>query len=402
MTQLPAKKLMCASAVALLASMPAIAQQRMPTDLTLPAASASVPQAEVPSVTTLPDIKPHWVLSNRGGGMDGTRIFDADTGKMVGMVNMYGQDSFAFDPLGKNFYVAQTLWSKVDRGTRQDNLLVYDAKTLKLTAEIPMQNRMLIGNHLNNLVITADGKRALIYNMQPSSSVHVIDLVKMKYDQKIELPGCATMFANMQNGFSALCSNGSLVTVALDGKKPVLTRSASFFNAVEDPIFDNSLSNPKTGEVTFLSYSGLITSVQLGATPTIGEPWSLQVAASMRKQVYTPMDVNWVPGGRQPLAIHHATGRAYVLMHKGEYWSMYEAAEEVWVIDLKAKKLVKRFGLPDDIRGHAVNVAVSQDADPLVYMSDGGGHVWVLDKETLEKKRTIDRAGGGILYVPQP
>ena len=46
----------------------------------------------------------------------------------------------------------------------------------------------------------------------------------------------------------------------------------------------------------------------------------------MRKGTYTPMDVNWMPGGRQPIAVHHATGRIYVLMHMGEYWSEYEPA----------------------------------------------------------------------------
>jgi methylamine dehydrogenase heavy chain len=102
-----------------------------------PTGAVTIPQAEIPSVGTLDPVQPHWVFVNRGGGADGTRIFDGDTGKMKGMVNMYGQDSFAFDPLGKNFYVAQTIWSKLDRGTRQDMLLAYDVRTLKL-AEVPI------------------------------------------------------------------------------------------------------------------------------------------------------------------------------------------------------------------------------------------------------------------------
>ncbi len=256
-----AKIVLRASAVALIGVPALLASawaQPQPTNLTSPAASASIPQAEVPGVGTLPDVKPHWVFVNRGGGMDGTRIFDGDTGKMQGLVNMYGQDSFAFDPLGKNFYVAQTLWSKVDRGVRQDMLLAYDVKTLKLTAEVPVPGRMLIGSRIHNLVITNDGKRALIYNMQPSSSVNVVDLDKKKMEQKIELPGCATLLTDPSGNFSALCSNGTLATVSMAGK-PEITRSAPFFNAVEDPIFDTSVIDPKSGKATFLSYSGLIT-----------------------------------------------------------------------------------------------------------------------------------------------
>jgi methylamine dehydrogenase heavy chain len=367
-----------------------------------PTGAVTIPQAEIPSVGTLGPVQPHWVFVNRGGGADGTRIFDGDTGKMKGMVNMYGQDSFAFDPLGNNFYVAQTIWSKLDRGARQDNLLAYDVHSLKLVAEVPIPGRMLIGNRTHNLVITADGKRALIYNMQPSSSVNVVDLEKKAFEQKIELPGCATMFTNTINGFSALCSNGTMATVAMNGAKPTITRSAPFFSATEDPIFDTSIIDPKTGKATMLSYSGLITPVTLGATPQIGQSWSIQQAAFMRKGTYTPMDVNWMPGGRQPIAVHHASGRIYVLMHMGEYWSEYEPAQEIWILDANTRKLIGRHALASELKDKLVNIAVSQDSNFQVYASDGGGNTYVLDSQTLEKKQKMENSGGGILYTVQP
>jgi methylamine dehydrogenase heavy chain len=367
-----------------------------------PTGAVTIPQAEVPSVSTLAPVQPHWIFVNRGGGADGTRIFDGDTGKMKGMVNMYGQDSFAFDPLGKNFYVAQTIWSKLDRGTRQDMLLAYDVTSLKLTAEVPIPGRMLIGNRTHNLVITSDGKKALIYNMQPSSSVNVVDLDKRAFERKIELPGCATMLTNTINGFSALCSNGTMATVTMDGPKPSITRSAPFFSATEDPIFDTSILDPKTGKATLLSYSGLITPVTLGAAPQIGAAWSIQQAAFMRKGTYTPMDVNWMPGGRQPIAVHHASGRIYVLMHMGEYWSEYESAQEIWVLDGNTHKLIGRHALSGELKDKLANIAVSQDNDPQVYVSDGGGNTYVLDSQTLEKKQKMESSGGGILYAVQP
>jgi methylamine dehydrogenase heavy chain len=373
-----------------------------PIEHVSPTGAVTIPQAEIPSVGTLGELQPHWVFVNRGNGQDGTRIFDGDTGKMKGMVNMYGQDSFAFDPLGRNFYVAQTIWSKLDRGTRQDQLLAYDVHSLKLAAEITIPGRMLIGNRTHNLVLTADGKKALIYNMSPSSSVNVVDVEKNTFERKIELPGCATLLTNTINGFSALCSNGTLATVAMTGDKPAITRSKPFFSATEDPIFDTSVIDPRTGKVTFLSYSGLITPAELGADPKIGTPWSLQQAAFMRKGNYTPMDVNWMPGGRQPIAVHHASGRIYVLMHMGEYWSEYEPAGEIWVLDGNSHKLIGRHALPGDLKDKLVNIAISQDADPLVFASDGSGNTYVLDAQTLEKKRMMDNSGGGILYTVQP
>jgi methylamine dehydrogenase heavy chain len=404
---LSAKTVFQVAALAALASLaPAIVQAQTngiasPIQKISPTGAVTIPQAEVPSVGTLDPVQPHWVFVNRGNGQDGTRIFDGDTGKMKGMINMYGQDSFSFDPLGRNFYVAQTIWSKLDRGIRQDMLLVYDVRSLKLTSEIAIPGRMLIGNRTHNLVITSDGKKALIYNMQPSSSVNVVDLDKRAFEKKIELPGCATMLTNTINGFSALCSNGTLATVVMDGEKPVITRSAPFFSATEDPIFDTSIVDAKAGKATLLSYSGLITPVTLGAAPKIGASWSIQQAAGMRKGSYTPFDVNWMPGGRQPIAIHHASGRIYVLMHMGEYWSEYESAQEIWVLDANSHKLIGRHALTGDLKDKLSNIAVSQDSDPQVYASDGNGNTFVLDAQTLEKKRSMDNSGGGILYTVQ-
>src|SRR5258708_5721724 len=404
---LSAKTVFQVTALAVLAtSSQALAQAQTngiasPLQHVSPTGAVTIPQAEVPSVSTLDTVQPHWVFVNRGNGQDGTRIFDGDTGKMKGMVNMYGQDSFAFDPLGKNFYVAQTIWSKLDRGPRQDMLLAYDVKSLKLVAEIAVPGRMLIGNRTHNLVITADGKKALIYNMQPSSSVNVVDLEKGAFERKVELPGCATMLTNTVNGFSALCSNGTMATVAMDGAAPSITRSAPFFSATEDPIFDTSILDPKTGKATLLSYSGLITPVTLGAAPKIGAAWSLQQAAFMRKGTYTPMDVNWMPGGRQPIAVHHASGRIYVLMHMGEYWSEYEPAQEIWVLDGNSHKLIGRPALTGELKDKLANIAVSQDGEPQVYASDGNGNTFVLDAQTLEKKQKMESSGGGILYTVQ-
>src|ERR1700739_2900001 len=134
-----ARTVFCAAALAAFAASPALAQNGIasPIDKISPTGAVTIPQLEVPSVGTLGSVQPHWVFVNRGNGQDGTRIFDGDTGRMVGMVNMYGQDSFSFDPLGRNFYVAQTIWSKLDRGSRQDMLLVYDVRSLKLVSEIP-------------------------------------------------------------------------------------------------------------------------------------------------------------------------------------------------------------------------------------------------------------------------
>src|SRR5476649_3083333 len=95
---LSAKTIFQVAALAVLASAPqGMAQTQTngipsPLQHVSPTGAVTIPQAEVPSVGVLPPVQPHWVFVNRGGGVDGTRIFDGDTGKMKGMVNMYGQD----------------------------------------------------------------------------------------------------------------------------------------------------------------------------------------------------------------------------------------------------------------------------------------------------------------------
>jgi hypothetical protein len=86
----------------------------------------------------------------------------------------------------------------------------------------------------------------------------------------------------------------------------------------------------------------------------------------------------------------------------GEYWSEYEPAQEIWVLDANTHRLIGRHALPDGIKDKLVNIAVSQDANPQVYASDGSGNTYVLDAQTLQKIRSMDNSGGGILYTVQP
>ena len=109
-----------------------------------------------------------------------------------------------------------------------------------------------------------------------------------------------------------------------------------------------------------------------------------------------------MPGGRQPIAVHFASGRIYVLMHMGEYWSEYEPAEEIWVLDANTHRLIGRHALPDSLRASCSispsarmpirsSMPATAPATPMCWMP-----------QTLEKDRSMDNSGGGILYTVQP
>ena len=354
------------------------------------------PQAEQSDVRTLDMPKPSWMFIHRGFVLPGVAIYDTATGKMLGIVETSLIADLALDPAGKYYYVSETMWTHGWRGTRQDMVSVYDSTGLKLQSEIAMPGRILIGGRKNNFVVSDDGKTAFVYNLSPASSVNVIDLAKRKLQRTIELPGCASLIPNPGIGFSALCSDGSMATVSIAGPKPAITRSAPFFSATGDPIFDNFAYDKAKSQAVFLTYTGLIYTAKMGDKPTVSEPFSIQAAAGVAPGETKPLIPNWYPGGGQPLALHRASGHLFVLMHMGEYWSHKAPGDEIWEVDLAAKKVVKRVALEEP----ASAIEVTQEAEPKIIVSGEKGTVHILDAKSWAEKFKIEKAGGGVITVP--
>ena len=361
------------------------------------AQSADTLKPEEPFTQKLLPPQPQWAYVRGGFGAGGVRIFDGATGKMRGTIETAQFADVAIDPAGKFYYVSETMWSKGNRGTRQDMISVYDTIENKLQTEITLPGRIIIGGQKNNFILSDDGAWAFVYNYDPASSVVVVDLAKRKFAKSIELPGCASLMPNPV-GFSALCSDGSIATVAVAGAKPKITRTKPFFSATGDPIYDNFAYDKVKKQATFITYSGLIYQATMGAEPQVSEPFSIQEAAGVRKGDMKPLDVNWLPGGRELMAVHKPSGHLYVLMHMGEVWTQKEAGEEIWDVDLAAKKVVKRRPLKAE---GVTNIEVTQDASPLLFFNDKEGNVHVLDAKTMEEKRKIDKAGPGMILTAE-
>lgn len=371
---------------------------------TIPAGAAPaadpnpVTETETSDVMTIDPPKLGWFYVDGGWDMGGTSIFDSESGKMKGMVETRRLADFALDPAGKYYYVAETIWSKIDRGVRQDMVSVYDTREMKLTTEIPIPGRILIGARKNNFVVSDDGKWGFVYNLDPASSVNVVDLVKRKFYKNIELPGCASMMPNPGVGFSALCSDGSLATVKIAGGTPQITRTPPFFSATDDPIFDNYAYDAVKKEAVFLTYTGLIYTAKIGAEPAVAKPFSIQAAAGIRPGETKPLELNWLPGGRQPMALHRPSGHLFVLMHMGEYWSHKASGTEIWEVDLAAQKVVKRLPLKQPLN----NLEITQTDKPMIFANDEEKKGFVIDVSTGEQKHEIENAGAGVITVMNP
>jgi len=367
------------------------------------AGTASVAPEES-SVATLAAPKPSWIFLQRGFVLPGTAIYDTATGKYLAQIETPILGDLAIDPEGKHYYVAETDWSRRLHGTREDYVSVYDASTLKLEGDIDIPGRILVGGREHNFILSDDGKTGYVYDFSPISSVNVIDLVKRKFVRNFELPGCADLIVNPGVGLAALCSDGTLASINLAGGKTDITRSEPFFSATGDPIFDNVEYDKTKGTVVMVSYTGLVYTATLGAKPIVSAPYSIQEAAGLRKGETRPDDLNWYPGGGQPIALNRVTGHLYVLMHPGEYWTHKDGATEIWDLDLASHKVVKR--LP--VEGLPTVVNVTQEAAPKLVVvaereGDGGaglaGSAHFIDPATGEIKTSIKDAGSGLVQV---
>ncbi len=359
------------------------------------AAAAQTPaplEIEDSDIAVLGEAGPKWLFLTSQWARPGTRIVDGETGKMKGMVHVAPLSNFGADPEGKFFYVAETMWTKGNRGTRQDMITVRDSQTLEVLDEIPLQGRLLVGFRKNNFSITADGRYGFVYNMNPASSIEVVDLKARKSVQVVEMPGCGVNAALPGPRALSLCSNGAVAVTSFAADMTAdVEYSEPFFSADQAPVFDSMVVDPKTGKATFLTYTGQIITGDFSKGMDISQGWSLQKSVGLPAGSTAPVLVNWLPGGRQPLAVHHATGKAFVLMHIGEYWTQKEPGHEIWEIDLNAQKVIDRHPMPE---GDEVSqMTISQDAEPSLFLLTTSSDLVVMNAATFEEEHRVKSLG---------
>ncbi|WP_183029918.1 amine dehydrogenase large subunit [Altericroceibacterium spongiae] len=354
----------------------------------------AVPEVEESDVAVLPDASSHWFLSFFSF-RNPAQLINGDTGKLLGSVHVAPMSNIAFAPDRKHIYVAETIWTKGNRGTRQDMITVYDGRTLKLDYEITLPGRLLVGLRNNTLSLSADGRYAYVYDMSPASSIIIVDLEKREVAASVEIPGCAMAFAAGNEKILSICGDGSFAITTHSGDTANVEQTEPFFPVDDDPIYDNSVLDPATGKGYFLSYSGLVYEVIAGGTVQTAEPWSLQEGAHMPRATTEPLIVSWLPGGLQPIAYHPETGRLYVLMHKGEFWSFKEAGEELWEVDAATHKVLRRVALKQPI----TSVAITGDDAPLLLLGGGDGSVHIWDAASLSEKSMFHTQGPSTFVV---
>ncbi len=364
-------------------------------------------EPETSDTATLPPNTPHRFFTSNPDKQSFV-IFDGDTGKMEGSIPAGREPLLALAPDDSQFYVLETYWTHGTRGQRQDLVTIFDARTLNVVKEIDLPGRAL-EDKVQYFDTNASGSRAYVYVMHPAASVIWVDLRKQTVGGSVEIPGCALVFPWGDEGFSSLCGDGSLANVTVpESGTPRVTHSKPFFDANNDPIFENSFVDRTSGKAIFLSFTGLVYEAKLGPNTTVDKPWSIQKAAGFPVAGTGTQELAWRPGGAQLAAYHKASGKLFVLMHTGNYWTHKQGGTEVWVLDTRTHALLSRFalqpvatgGLANDREPYYQSMGVSQDAEPLLYLLNEEGNDLVLNATSGATLRKIEFAAGTLVSVP--
>ena len=318
-------------------------------------ALADVP-AEEPGVVPAPPVSPHWVFLTDAAFFHLTEgkivIVDGDQAKVISKLSTGYLADNRLSADGKELYVVETFWSRGTRGERTDVVTIFDMTTFLPVGEIKIPGRFLAVTQPYNTGLSPDGRWLYIFNLNPATSVVVVDLKARKVVGEISTPGCALVLPGTDK-FLMPCGDGTFLQVNLDasGNETSRARTEKIFDVDTDPISERpAVTN--TG-YAFTSYGGKVYEIDMtGDAPVYAKPWSLT----------TDAEADWRPGGWEQVAYSRSTNELYVAMHQGGPGTHEAPGPEIWVYNLAEKKKVRTIKPAEPV----LSITVSRDDKPIL------------------------------------
>jgi methylamine dehydrogenase heavy chain len=305
-----------------------------------------------------------WIGDYQSGNYGRSILYNMDSGELLGMIDT------GWEGIGLNFsrsgaiYSPAMFMSRGYRGERTDVVTTFDPHTLNPLREVVVPAKGVHGLPSENIsTLTDDDRFLLMQFMTPASSVGVMDVKTNKFVGEIETSGCAFIMAAGNRRFFTLCGDGSALAVSLteDGKEASRKHYPNLFDADKDPLHGAGVRSGNAWY--FVSHRGQVHTVDVAGPELQFQPvWAVAETAG---------ELTWVPGpSYQPLAIHNAKQKLYVLMHPsdlkpkgGGYDFQDDPGIEAWAFDLKTKRRLQRLPL----KNPSFAIAVTQDKSPLLY-----------------------------------
>jgi methylamine dehydrogenase heavy chain len=368
-----------------------VAQPRVPS--TMPEKAQLQGQEQHPTAK-IESIGPHdvYVVDPVFPHLVASKIYmlDGDTLRFRGMFNTGYLPNLVLPEDKSQIYAAETYWSRGTRGERSDIVTFFDPHTLEVTGEVPLpKGRFLVVPKTPDLALTRDGHFLLSYNMDPSTSVSLVDVKARKYLGELQTPGCGQIYPTGDRSFAMLCPDGSFNTLKFDDNgKSQLLNGKPFFDSDHNPLFEHPAEDRQTGKAYFISYDGTVYPVDFSSEqPQIGTKWKLQGQG----------EDAWRPGGWQLAVLHAPTNRLFVAMHEGGAWTHMTPGKEIWVFDLGTHSRIRRIPTKHD----SMSLLVTQDNQPLLFTVSEDAVVSVFDATTYQPKGEKSSVGDSPYLLQQ-
>jgi methylamine dehydrogenase heavy chain len=326
-------------------------------------ARAAEPLGQVATLPAQPG--PHWVwvsdiLLRRSA------LVDADGARFLGMLP---GGSGILAPLrsrdGREIYQAETYYARGTRGERTDVVSIADAITLQPKGEVRIPpKRSEHTSWVAGSALSDDGRFLAVFNLNPATSLSIVDVAERRFVGEIETPGCSLVYAAGPRRFLSLCADGTALVVTLDasGVEASKLRTERWFDPQADPITEKAAR--RSSQWFFVSFEGVVHPIDVsGEALRFAEPWSLLSDADRKE--------SWRVGGMQQLALHEATGRLYALMHQGGTDTHKDPGTEVFVYDVDKRERVQRI----ELRNQTASFVLDR-----LGMPPGGAIDWVLQR----------------------
>jgi len=348
--------------------------------LAVSAANAQIQPQTMQPTETMAEPGENWIMTvTRDAGY----IFDAASGEMQGLISISGQTpAVQPNPARGEFYAAGAYFSRGSYGDRTDVLTIHDYENLSPVAEVTIPSKTTALPFRSYIGLLSDGNHVAVSNMTPAQSVSIVDVANRNFVGEISTPGCALILPVSNNDFLTICGDGTLMLIDVDGdgNESNRTRSAKFFDVLDDAVYDHPV---QTADGWLLvSHAGKAYDISVsGSDMSIGDAWDIVTEEEAEE--------GWWPGGGQLYSVHKNLGLVYISMHKGEQYSHHEPGTEVWVFSLAAKRRIATIEFENPV----VNVMVTQEAEPLLMIADKDGATKVYDALTFVYERTIEGPG---------
>lgn len=311
-----------------------------------------------------------WVWGNNAPTMvDGRAYLFADDGRHLGQLNTgTWPGDLVMSHRRAELYAAEIYFSRGVRGTREDVVTVYDARTLSPKAEIAIPPKRMTAMVSSGLSVLSDDERfLLVLNFTPAASISVVDVERQRFIGEVAIPGCASIYPAGPRDFYAICGNGGFFHLRLDeqGEVALQRRTEPLFDPLQDLLLTPASRRGDTWY--FVSQRNYAWGLQMTAEGAERrQHWSL-VTDEERAD-------GWGVAGNHGTAIHQQSGRLFVLMHKDVPENYQKPGTEVWVYDLQSEQRIARI----ELEAHSTAIGVSQGSEPRLYSLD-----WVVPMPAL-------------------